>query len=63
MDMASERRHGPGQRLANSTFRQFLASMVAKYGDSALEGMEKLCKVPARQAVCPLNPVRSYPLC
>jgi hypothetical protein len=49
--MSVERRHGPGQRLTNNTFRQFLTTVVAKHGDIALQGMENFCKVPARRAV------------
>ncbi len=50
-DVSTERRHGPGQRMANNTFREFTAVMVAKYGEAALSGMENFVKDPARREV------------
>ena len=37
--------------MANNTFREFTAVMVAKYGEAALSGMENFVKDPARREV------------
>ncbi len=50
-DESAERRHGPGQSLANNTFRDEFATMVATYGDAALRGMEHFVAAPDREAV------------
>ena len=37
--------------MANNTFREFTAVMVAKHGEAALSGMENFVKDPARREV------------
>ena len=54
-DHITHRRHGNGQAEASSTFRQFHADMVMKYGDIALEGIEKFITNPDHAAVSALK--------
>ncbi len=46
MNNFTDRRHGEGQATANNTFRTFQSDMVKKYGDAALEGIEKFVSNP-----------------
>ncbi len=50
-DESAERCHGPGQSLANNTFCDEFATMVATYGDAALRVMEHFIPAPDREAV------------
>ena len=47
----SDRRHGPGQSHANSTFQAFVLKMIGTHKDNARQGIKHFESVPARKKV------------
>ena len=59
-DHSMDRRHGEGQEIANIAFREFQADMEGKYGDAALQGLERFIRNHCCEAVRAQSKIKAY---